>query len=418
MEILLLVAIIAVGASALYVAITFNKRTRRNSAPLIDNAVKGISDKIEASGREIEASGRDLRRQLQVITDELQQEKELINQDRSKTQERFDHADMRISSIANQFSAELDTIKRQGGQIGTRQDQFSGDLRQFDHYVAQLGESLARLSAQVEGIESYIKSQETQTIADIKRIEAFLQGIGADQSKIHGELASIVGTFDRLVEINTQREDYGRWAAEQMMDTIRQIEGILRNQSIIESYLHVGLEYEVMRTTHDHKCRIVPASLRLDGSGADLLWPLLLSFCETVMFKAVLPESQPRADSRWYLLWQSFGGLQLEEVLSAKLAACQDSPASPSQGQVDGLEELRSLAIALHIGGPGTIQVGPMIINRTPRALLGCVVTAAEAMHICNAGSLMSPDTCEAALRELTQGRITELTSWADSVAL
>ena len=33
--------------------------------------------------------------------------------------------------MANQFLAELDAIKRRGEQIGTRQDQLSGDLQQL-----------------------------------------------------------------------------------------------------------------------------------------------------------------------------------------------------------------------------------------------------------------------------------------------
>jgi len=411
MEILLLVAIIAVGASALYVAATFNKRTRQNAAPLIGDAVKSVSEQFEAPGSS-------LRQELRVIADELQQDRELMSKDRVKTREQLDHADRRISSIAGQLSADLDIIKHQGAQIGTRQEEFSGDLQQLDRLVAQLGEALVRLGAQVEGIESYIKTQQAQTTANFKVIEGSLQVIGASQSKVHDKLASIAGTLDGLMEMNARGEDYNNWAADQALGTVKQIEAILRNQSVIEGYLRVGLDYEVMRTAHDHTCRIVTASLRLEGPGADLLWPLLLSFCEKVVFKVVPPESQPLSDSRSYLLWQSFGGIQLEEALNAKLAACQDNPASPRQGQVDGLEELRSLVIALHVGGPGTVQVGPMIINRTPRALLGCVMTAAEAMRICNAGTLMSPDTCETALRELAQGRITELTSWADSAAL
>jgi hypothetical protein len=418
MEILLLVAIILVGASGLYVAATFNKRTKHNAAPLVNSVAKQIED-----------TGKDLRQQLHAITAELQEEMGIYQSGRSRTQERLDHADRQISSISDKLSTGLDTIKRQGAQIDTWQDQFSGNLqRQLDHQATQLSESLSRLSAQVAGIESYIRSQETQTIADLEGIRGSIQDMETRQSKAHGELASITRELDRQLasitqrldrqaELNTRREDYDRRLVEQMTDTIRQIETVLHNQGIIESYLRTGLDYEVMKTTYDHRCRIVTASLRLDGPGADLLWPLLLSFCETVMSKAVLPESPPAADSRSYLLWQSPGG-QLEELLSAKLAACQGSPEPPDQGQRDGLEELRSLVMTLHVSGPGTVQVGPMIINRTPRALLGCVMTATEAMHICGGATPTSPDAWEEALRELSPGRVTELTSWADSVTL
>ena len=361
MEILLIVTVIAVAASGLYVAVTFNRRTEQNTAPLVNIAIKDISKRFEDISK-------DLGGQLQAITDQLQREEEQIDQNRSRNQERLDRADRRISSIADQFSAELDTIKHLGGQISTLQERFSGDLQQSDHHAAQLAESVARLSAHVAEIKTYIKSRETQTIADIKSVEGSLQDIGARQSEAHDKLASITRKLDRQTEMNTQSEDNDHWVAEQMLGTIRQIEAVLRRQSVIESHLRAMLDYEVVRTSHDHKCRIVTASLRLSGPGADLVWPLLLSFSETVMFKTVLLESPRPAVSRSYLLWQSSGGLQLEEVLCDKLAACTDNPASPNPD----LEELRSLVLGLHGAGPGTIQLGPKIINSTPRALLGC----------------------------------------------
>ena len=50
MEIWLLVAIVTVGASALYVAATFDKRTTRHTTPLADKA-EAISGQIEGTGK-------------------------------------------------------------------------------------------------------------------------------------------------------------------------------------------------------------------------------------------------------------------------------------------------------------------------------------------------------------------------------
>lgn len=172
MEILLLVAIIAVGVSGLYVAATFNKRTRQNAAPLVNEAVKGIS-------RQVADTGENLSQQLHEIDLQMQQDRELIDQDITRTHERLDHADMRLSSIAGQLSAALDTIKHQCAQIAASQDHFGGILRQeLDQQGAQLGESLARLSAQVAGIESYIRSQQTQTAANLGRVEGSIRDMG------------------------------------------------------------------------------------------------------------------------------------------------------------------------------------------------------------------------------------------------
>jgi len=117
MEILLLVALVAVAASGLYVAVTFNRRTKQNTAPLINDAVNDITRKIE-----------DLKQQLGEIEGMLKQ------------------SDSRTLSIAGRSFAALETIRSLSGQIDARQNQFSRDLGQLEHQVAQLGDSLARHS--------------------------------------------------------------------------------------------------------------------------------------------------------------------------------------------------------------------------------------------------------------------------------
>lgn len=118
MEILLLVVIVAVAAAGLYVAATFDRRTKQNTAPLIDDAVNDISRKIE-----------DLKKQLSEIDGRLEE------------------ADSRILSILGKSVAALETIRSMSGQIGARQNQFNRDLGQLEHQVAQIGESLTRHSA-------------------------------------------------------------------------------------------------------------------------------------------------------------------------------------------------------------------------------------------------------------------------------
>ena len=140
MDIVLVVATLVVGAAVLYVTATLGVRTRRNTAPLIDDAVKDISGRVEA------AAG-DLRRQLQLMADELQRDREQSSLEDRKIQGRLDHADSRITSVVSQLAAELETIRRLGEQIGTRQDQLSGDLRRLDQQVAQLSEATLQFPA-------------------------------------------------------------------------------------------------------------------------------------------------------------------------------------------------------------------------------------------------------------------------------
>ena len=130
MEILLIVAIAVVAAAALYVAVTFNARTRQNTAPLVEEAIRKIADQMRASEE-------NMRRQLRAVTDDLQRDREQQRLDGRKIQGRLDHADSRIASMANQFLADLDTIKRRGDQTGE-------DLRHLDDRVVRLAGSLGQ----------------------------------------------------------------------------------------------------------------------------------------------------------------------------------------------------------------------------------------------------------------------------------
>src|ERR1700746_873537 len=113
MGIVLIVAVLLVAAAVLYITVTLSTRTRQSTAPLIDDAFKGVSGQIDAAVQ-------DLKRQ---IADGLQQDREQLALDGRTIQGRLDHADSRVSSMASQVLADLDTIRRLVEQIGARQDQ-------------------------------------------------------------------------------------------------------------------------------------------------------------------------------------------------------------------------------------------------------------------------------------------------------
>lgn len=125
METLLIVAMLIVGVAVLYVAATLGLRTRQNTAPLIDGAVKKMSGEIEVTVGEL--SG-----QLQAIVAELRRDREQARLEERKIQGRLDHADRQIVNMSEQFLAELAALRRLGEQVGARQDQ-SDDRRRPDH---------------------------------------------------------------------------------------------------------------------------------------------------------------------------------------------------------------------------------------------------------------------------------------------
>ena len=199
MEILLIVAIAVVAATGLYVAVTFNRRARQTTAPLIEAAVSDISAQLRVTAA-------DLRRQLQEISDDLQHDRDQKRLDGRKIQGRLDHADSRISSMTNQFLAELDAIKRRDEQIGTRQAQLSGDLQQL---TARLTRELPTgASGRLYGERLQFSTARTPSEPGVRIVvERYVGQLPAEQLRNLGEASTIIsraesdpGLRDRLGE--------------------------------------------------------------------------------------------------------------------------------------------------------------------------------------------------------------------------
>jgi hypothetical protein len=158
MEILILIAIIAVGVSALYVAIKFDARTKQVIDPLVNKATESIINQIKATNQKLE-------QQALAITSAQQQQQ----QDGERV-ERIEKANgelkQQVQAIADQMRQDRDLVKHLGEQIDARQgrlnDQLGSGLPQLDRHVTQLIESLIQQSAQIAEIRNYVKRQGKQ----------------------------------------------------------------------------------------------------------------------------------------------------------------------------------------------------------------------------------------------------------------
>jgi hypothetical protein len=141
MEILILIAVIATGASALYMAYTFKNHIEKHVAPLLERVPQDARNQIEAASKDLVTNG-ELRQQVWTMTDGLKRE---------------------IRAIADERQQDSELASRLSDRIATRQDQIREDLLRADHRVAQLGESLARQGAQLTAIHGYARNQGRQT---------------------------------------------------------------------------------------------------------------------------------------------------------------------------------------------------------------------------------------------------------------
>lgn len=405
MQILLLVAMVAVGVSGLYVAVSFDTRVTRKVDRLIR---EGVASGLEA--------------QLRSATDRLVSKLDAISANtvrgRNTAQEGVDalkvqirQMDSKFPEIIWQINPELEAVKEAVHDIGTGQSGLDSLVQDLSGRVQAIAQQVQAISGQAAGISVGAERSEALAQRNFAGIHASLQEMSEAQLHARAQLAGIDDALAGFAEMNHRRESNESWIAGQLVDIMRQTETILRSQRDIIGFLCSGLDEEALSAAADHDRRVVCASLRISGSADDIIRELLLSFCDRMMFRVLLTAPPDCSGCGLYLAWTSPDGRSLEDTLATVLTECPDEEVQDHPG----LDELRSLLLALHEEGPGTVQVGPMILNRTPRALLGYVLAAGEAAGTSPARLPESPGECEEWLRGLGEGRVTDLTSWAGS---
>ena len=140
--------------------------------------------------------------------------------------------------------------------------------------------------------------------------------------------------------------------------------------------------------------------------------PLLYeSFLSELPVDMLFHDSERQSSDRFYLLWSSRNGQSPEHRLEMLLRGCARDGGKPDPG----LNELRGLLLALHHAGPGTLQVGPLVVIRTDRELVGAVLAATEASLLDGRAALPAPEECRVLLQNVGRDRLADLGSWADS---
>jgi hypothetical protein len=119
MDIFLALAVVAVGASGLYVAATLNRRAEQTARPLIDKAVGQISGKIDTA----------LTQQLQELRNELN--RELAEREKKSSQAQYTSMaglTLAVQRQGAQTQADVAEIQAQVDQIGGRIADIMGRL--------------------------------------------------------------------------------------------------------------------------------------------------------------------------------------------------------------------------------------------------------------------------------------------------
>jgi hypothetical protein len=224
----------------------------------------------------------------------------------------------------------------------------------------------------------------------------------------------------------------------------RQAETLQRGQEEILEFVRSVLDDEVLAAGGGAapRRRVAAVSLQVTRS-TQVVRGLVEAFCDGIGLEIILAAEPGTGGRGPYLCWRPADGRRLEDALAAVLAAAPDGRAADSPG----LDELRRLVLALHEFGPGTIRIGPLILNRAQEAMTGRVVSPWDlavlgATGLPGWGGLAEPEgssnaawawglasggaaaraakEAEQWLRELGDqripgdGAVVELTAWAD----
>jgi predicted nucleic acid-binding Zn-ribbon protein len=410
-EILLIIAMISVGAALLYVAVTFDTRITRLLNPQIKNAKDNITERIDERAAWVGDNVAEALRAAEAAQDSRQA---WLEREQDALRERLERVESMISGTSVDFARQVESIGNWAGPVGQQQEALADSLGEVKGLVAQASESLARQSSQVQEIERLAKDNEPAIAKKFADLAGSLRAIGDQQSLAASKLDEIGNALDRSLEFGRQAERHDNWAAGQLLIIADRLEALLNGDDGVAGYLRARLDDEIARADPDLASRVISSSLSLGQPAEDIARGLFASLCARLSLRVLLSPPRDSAGSGPYLLWRSTASQRLETVLASLLIACADDMAEPRPG----LSELRDLLVVLHASGSGTIRLGPMIINRTPAVLLGCVLTGAEASEVCPPDRQGSPGRCEERLRGLEPDRLIDLTSWADSRTL
>jgi hypothetical protein len=210
------------------------------------------------------------------------------------------------------------------------------------------------------------------------RVRYLAIGAAVGASALYMTAARNKGNARELAEIREALQELGDAQASTRSSLARQVESLQRGQEELLEFVRSVLDDEALAAGAGaaNRRRVVSVSMQVEA-GQEVMRGLMGSFCDGIGMDVVL-QAEPGTGGRGpYLVWHPADGRPLENVLAALLAAVPREHAEPAPDS-PGLDELRRLVLALHDRGPGTIRIGPLILNSTPGSLLGRVVSPRE----------------------------------------
>jgi hypothetical protein len=394
MDILLAIAVMVVAVASWFIAAALRTQIRQNATDL-EQARKQIAaqvGQVEQTGQRLAERERDQAGQAdfyQMVQQQISDAREhLARHDDEMRQDTERAAEQEMAT------ARLDAALRR-------------EARQRERDIARLeqawhGKMTSQLSTglQKEARERRQEIQQLQrALRDLDR-RAGQAGPAVARAEAPGE-GSVAGPGDL------------RQQAEQQLASVAGVlSDIDQHLNAIRQYVRAQLDREVAMTRGNKGHRVLVGGICAEQpAGAGDLPLLYESFLSELPVDMLFHDSEHQSSDRFYLLWSSQNGQSPEHRLEMLLRGC-----ARDGGKSDpGLNEFRGLLLGLHNAGPGTLQVGPLVVIRTDRELVGTVLAGTEASLLDDRATLPAPEECRVLLRNVGRDRLADLGAWADS---
>jgi hypothetical protein len=394
MDILLAIAVMVVAVASWFIAAALRTQIRQNATEL-EQAREQFDDRIvqvEQAGRRLAERERD----QAGLTDFYQ----MVQQQISDAREHLARHDEQMHQD-QEHTAEQEMATAQLGAALRR------EARQRERDIARLEQAFhGKLTSQ---LSTGLQQEARQRRQEIQQLQQTLRDLGqrAGQAGPAATRAGIPGE-----DPATGPDGLRQQADQQLASVAGVLSDIDQHLNAIRQYVRAQLDREVAMTRGNKGHRVLVGGICAEQPAAAGALPLLYeSFLSELPVDMLFHDSEHQSSDRFYLLWSSRNGQSPEHRLEMLLRGCAGDGAKADPG----LDELRGLLLALHHAGPGTLQVGPLVVIRTDRELVGTVLAAPEAGLLDGRATLPAPEECRVLLQNVGRDRLADLGAWADS---
>jgi hypothetical protein len=326
---------------------------------------------------------------------------------------RAEEAGMSQTGSLSELYARLDTLISQLEDhrlpgIDTRLDSYRGDLDVLVTTLQRVEEGAGLQELRLGSIED---RDDTDELHDqVSQVDHLARALETNVSALRDQVRDIVGRLDAVERSGAQ----DRELQHDLTGALESVESVVAR---VHHRVQDQLDREVTETLGGNPADsgTVAGGLCADISPLeDTLMLLYANLLDQHGLKVRLQVQEPEG-VRYYLACPSGRGpVELEWDFISLLNTLREQvrPGAPTPE----LAAMQSLLLAVHELGKGFVQIGPLIIVRTPEALLYGVLSVGESRSFDTDQLLADIPAAAARLQALPESRSGDLTAWPQRV--